>query len=147
MAEVTWETNARNAACDGRANLLNGGVLRLKSAGGTTLADIELDGTNAFEAAGTGSAGVARAIGDDGTDPIGSGNPLTGVGASGASTGTAVTEYELRTSGGTVVATGDVGAVGSGASVEMINVNIAENQPLSVTSLSIVEPATVTWTP
>lgn len=147
MAEVTWETAARNAACDARANLLNGGTLELLDGSANVLAVIDLDVTNAFEAAGTGSAGTARALGDDGTNPIGSGNPLTGVGAAAAGSGTIVTDFRLRTSAPATIVTGDVGGTNSGAALEMVNVNIAEDQPLAVTSLSIVEPATVTWTP
>lgn len=151
MAQNTYSDEARNAKAGALANLLNGGTLRLRN-GTTTLADIALDGTNAFEAAGTGSAGIARALGDDGTNPIGGGNPLTGTGGAGAGSGTDCDNFQLLTSGGLLRAGGDAGVAGSGAggtdpALVLVNASIANGQPIQVTDLRIEEPATVDYDP
>lgn len=151
MAQNTYVTSARNAIADAFANLLNGGTLRLRN-GTTTLADIDLDATNAFEAAGTGSAGVARAIGDDGTNPIGSGNPLTGTGGAGAGAGTNCDNYQWLDSTDTLRGGGDAGAAGSGAggsdpALVLVNPSIANGQPIQITGASITAPATVDYVP
>src|SRR5688572_3150254 len=148
MAQVDYDTTARNAQAEALAALFNGGVLALIGAGPTDLALIALDGTNAFETAGTGSAGVARALGDDGTNPIGSGNPLTGAGEAAAAGGTTVTSAELRTSGGAARMVLDVSTVAAGTgAVQLVNLSVASTQPIEITALSITAPATVTWTP
>ena len=133
---ITLETIARNAACAATSALANGGTLRLRSAGGTTLCDIALPAT-AFDAP---SNGVATARGGNGTDPIGAGNPLEGVGAAGAGTGTACTNYQVLDSSNAVAWSGSVAT--SGADLNLVNTNIAENQPVEITGWTHTQPAT-----
>ena len=148
MAVHTYSDSARNAKCDAQVNLVNGGTLRLRD-GTTTLADIDLDGTNAFEAAGTLAAGVSRALGDDGTNPIGSGNPLTGTGSAAGD----CDNFQVLNSSDAVIWGGDAGVAGSSVdaagdpadpALVLVNVSIAVSQPISITDLRYTEPATNT---
>lgn len=133
---ITLANQTRNAACAAETALANGGTLRLRSAGGDTLCDIPLEAT-AFQAP---SDGVAVATGGDGTNPIGEGNPLEGVGAAAASTGTACTNYQVLDSSEGLVWSGSVGT--SGADMIVPNTSIAENQPVKITSFTHTVPAT-----
>lgn len=133
---ITLETIARNAACAATSALANGGTLRLRSAGGTTLCDIPLPAT----AFGAPSNGVATARGGDGTNPISSGNPLEGTGAAGAATGTAATNYQVLDDNDDVQWSGSVGT--SGADLNLVNTSIAENQPVEITGWTHTQPAT-----
>lgn len=68
----TLETVARTAGVSGIVALADGGTLRIRS-GSTTRVDIPLEAT-AFDVA----DGVATARGNDGSNPVGTGNPLSG---------------------------------------------------------------------
>ena len=60
------------------------------------------------------------------------------VGTSAASTGTNATKARVKDSGGTVKVSGlTVGAVDSGADIELDNVNIAEDQSVTLTTSTI----------
>lgn len=146
MAQHSFSDTARNAKCDAQVDLVNGGKLRLRE-GSTTLADIALDGTNAFEAAGTSAAGLARAIGDDGTNPISSGNPLTGTGSAAGT----CDNFQVLTSANAVIWGGDAGVAGSSTDASgdaadpalvLVNASIANTQPIAITDLRYTEPAT-----
>lgn len=133
---ITLSDNARNAACNAVVNLVNGGTLRLRD-GSTILCDIPLDSTNAFEDAGTSAAGVARAIGQDGENPIDTDNPLEGVGeAAGEADG-----YQVLNSSDAVVWSGTVSGPGGGGDLVLDNPNIAVDQNVRITSFSHTAPA------
>lgn len=95
---------------------------------GTLLAEFDLPNP-AFGAADT--SGVATA----------NSTPLTTTGESGASTGTDAQSCRVVNRNGDTVFDGSVGATGSGAEVELDNVNIASGQSVSVSSLTYTHPA------
>lgn len=113
-------TDARNASVDGRTALVAGGTLRLRQ-GATTICDIPLEA----DAFGDSDTGSATAIGADGTNPIGVGNPLTGTASADATTG--IDGYQVLDSGGNVEWSGAVGVeltlsatiVGTGATISV----------------------------
>lgn len=146
MAEHGFSDAARNAKCDAQVNLVNGGKLRLRE-GTTTLADIALDATNAFEAAGTSAVGVSRALGDDNTNPIGALNPLTGTGSAAGD----CDNFQVLNSSDAVIWGGDAGVAGSSTdaagdpadpALVLVNPSIADTQPIVITDLRYTEPAT-----
>jgi hypothetical protein len=122
-------TEYRQAAVAAAVALVNGGTLRLRNST-TTLCDITLE-TTAFDV----SSGVATARGTDGTNPIGSGNPLTGTGGVGAGSGTAIDNYQVLTSGGAVRWSGDADEL------DLDNYNIANGQTINITSWTHTIPA------
>lgn len=128
---ITLATAARNAACDAVVDLLDAGAgagkLRLKSAGAVVLCEISL----ADPAFGAAAAGVASAAG----------LPKSGTGLAAAGTGTAATQFDATDSTNAVVWSGTVTGVGGGGDIELDNVSIAENQVVTVTSLTHTQPA------
>lgn len=127
---TTLSTAARTAACDAVVDLLDvGGTakLRLQSAASAYLCDITL----AAPAFGAAAAGVATAAG----------LPKTGTGTAAAGTGTACTKFEMCKSDNTVIYSGTVTVTGGGGDITLDNVSIAENQTVSVTSLTHTQPA------
>jgi hypothetical protein len=122
-------TEYRQAATAAGVALVNGGTLRLRN-GTTTLCDITLEST-AFDV----SSGVATARGADGTNPIGSGNPLTGTGAAAAGSGTAIDNYQVLTSGAAVRWSGDADEL------DLDNYSIADGQTINITSWTHTIPA------
>src|SRR5262249_2730694 len=108
---ITLGTAARNAACNAETALVNaGGAGSLgigaanRTPGTFTLA------STAFENSGTLSAGVARAKGGDGTNPVSPTNQLTAL-ATGAGT---ADNYQVKSGAGTVIWSGTVTATGGG---------------------------------
>lgn len=105
--------------------LANGGTLRLRD-GTTTVCDISLAAT-AFDASG----GVATARGADGTNPIGTGNPLSAA----ASAAGDVDGYQVLSSGAAVLWSGDADEL------TLVNTNVASGQTVSITSWTFAVPA------
>lgn len=135
---ITLEDAVRNAGCAAETALANGGVLRLRSAGGDALCNVTLSAT-AFN---TPSAGVAALRGGDNSAASSSGNPRTGTGLSAASTGTACTNFQVRSSADALLWAGTVTATEGGGDLEMVNTSIAENQPVEIHALTYTVPAT-----
>lgn len=66
------------------------------------------------------------------------GTPLTTVGTAAAADGTAAVAARVKDSGGTVRISGlTVGAIGSGADIELDNVSIAEAQSVKINAATI----------
>lgn len=129
---VTLGTTARNSSVDARTALVNGGTIKIKSAGATVLATISLAAT-AFSVS---SSGSATAKGADGTTAISTSNPLTD--SSADASGTAAT-YDACTSGGTVVWSGTVST--SGADIILDNLSIVAGQEVRLTGWTHGQPA------
>jgi hypothetical protein len=132
---VTLTTESRNLACDAVVNNVNGGKLKIKQ-GGSLLVTVPLE-ANAFEPAGTGAAGQARAIGDDGTTVVSAGNPLiaTGTGAGSADA------YDVTKADDTVCWSGVVTITGGGGDLTLDNVSIAVGQEVRITTWAHTQPA------
>jgi hypothetical protein len=111
------------------------GKLKLREST-TVLATFTLEDP-AFEAAGTGAAGQARAFGADGSTPVSSGNPLT---TTGSAAGNA-DNYQVTDSNDVVRWSGTVTAIGGGGDLEIDNVSIAVSQEVRVTSWAHNTPA------
>ena len=126
---TTLSTAARNAACDAVVDLVDAGAgagkIRIKSAGGTVIAEVAF----ADPAFGAASTGVATALGV----------PLTGAGVAAAGTGTAAATFDVTDSANTVLWSGAVGN-GSGE-LSLNNTNIANGQVVTVTSFTHTQPA------
>lgn len=96
---------------------------------GTLLCQITL-GDPAFGAAdATGTAAAAD-------------TPLAGTGTAGAGAGTAAQSFRVTDSDGTAVYDGAVTGTGGGGELELDNVSIAEDQAVTVNSLTYQQPAT-----
>lgn len=134
-ADLKYAVLAKNAKLDALATYA-GASAKLRIYSGTKPAnpDTAISGTmlvecvcNATAFAGAAASGVLTA------SPI-----SNGTGAAGAGTGTAATHFRLWKSNGTTpVLDGTVGA--SSADLILDNVNIAQNQVVSVSSLTITE--------
>ena len=132
-------TAARNAACDAAVDLIDGGAAagKLKiRAGGTLLATFTL-ADPAFENAGTGAVGQARAFGVDGINPVSAGNPLT---TTTVAAGTA-DNYEATDSDDNIIWTGSVTATGGGGDLQLDNTVLAASQEVRITSWTHTQPA------
>jgi hypothetical protein len=103
------------------------GDIVIKDGGGTVIASASF-GATAFGAA---AAGVATA----------NGLPIAGAGLPAAGAGTTGVTFEVRNGSDTVIYSGNVGAVGSGASMELNNVSIANGQVVNITSCTYTQPA------
>ena len=132
---ITLTTTARNGACDGVVNLANGGTLLIRE-GTTTLASATLE-SNAFEAAGTNAAGAARAIGDDGSAVVSSGNPIV---ASVTTDGTA-DGFQVKDSGGTLLWSGSVTVTGGGGEMTLSSVLLVAGGKVNITSWTYTQPS------
>jgi hypothetical protein len=121
----TLSTAARNAACNATTALVDAGAgagkIRMKSAGGTVIAEVTF-GDPAFGAA---STGVATA----------NGLPLTGAGNASAGTGTAVSTYDITDSANTVCWSGPASELG------LSNSNVANGQAITVNTCTHTQPA------
>lgn len=128
---TTLSNTARSAACNGVVDLVDagGGVgkLRIKSAGAVVIAEVAF-GATAFGAA---ANGVATA----------NGLPLAGAGIAAAGAGTNAATFDVCDSTNAVIWSGAVGATGSGAELELDNVNIADGQAISITAFTHTQPA------
>lgn len=143
MATTTFSTAARNAKASAVAALANGGTARLRN-GSTVIGTVPLAAT----AFGAPSNGVVTLRGGDGSNPVGPANPLTGTGAPGAGAGTNCDNIQILAANSDVIFEGDAGAAGSGDGGSdpvfvLINPNIAEDQPIAITSGTYTEPETV----
>lgn len=118
---ITLETTTRQAATAAAVALANGGTLRIRNSS-TTRVDIPLEAV-AFDVA----SGVATARGTDGTNPIGSGNPLTGTSAT---TG-AWDNYQVRSSADVLL--------WSGTSADLTLSTVGDT--VSITSWTFTVPA------
>lgn len=136
MAILRISTAARNAACDGIVDLVDGGTgagtvdIRTgaqpatpsDTATGTLLATVTL----ADPAFGNAATGVATA-----TDPA----PVTAVG-----TGTAG-YFRVKDSSGTAIMDGDVTATGGGGSMTLATTSITSGLSVDITSFTVTMPA------
>lgn len=122
---TTLSTAARNAACDAVVDLVDAGVgagkIRIKSAGGTVIAEVSL-GDPAFGAA---ASGVATA----------NGLPLSGAGVAAAGAGTDAATFDVTDSANTVVWSGGTAELG------LDNVSIADGQTVTVNTCTHTQPA------
>lgn len=117
---VTLQTNARNAACNAIAGLLNGGTLEFQTGASAEVATIGFSAT-AFGAA---VAGVATA------------NALT---SDTSATGGTTTKFVCKASGGAAVLGGSVGT--SGTDIIIDNTTVASGVTVDLTSFTITVPA------
>lgn len=126
---TTLTTAARNAACDAVVDLVDAGAgagkIRIKSAGGTVIAEVTL----ADPAFGSAASGVATMAGA----------PKAGAGVAAAGTGTDAATFDVTDSNNTVVWSGAVGN-GSGE-LSLNNINIADGQVVTVTAFTHTQPA------
>lgn len=121
---MAFENEGLNAAADAIAPLHNSGFLRLYASNG---GDLLVEFNFAATAFGAAVAGVATA------NAIAS---STGLAAAG--TGTNVTWYETyKSDGTTLIREGAVTHTSGGGDVKMDNVNVAENQTVNVSSVTI----------
>lgn len=116
---TTFSAAARNAAVSGMGALLNGGTIRLLTAGGQTVADLAMAAT-AFAAPTDGTA-LANTI------------------ASGTAAAGTVTRYEARSSGGAVIWSGDVvqGAAAPANSLALVRTDFVGGEKIEPQSFSI----------
>lgn len=133
---LTLQAITRNASCAAECALAAGGKLLIR-AGSTILANIDLP-SPAFETAGTGSAGEARLIGGDATNPISSDNPVT---FDGAANGNA-NNYQLRSAADALLWAGTVTATGDGGDMTLDTTAIVLDQTGALTAFTHIVPAT-----
>lgn len=119
---ITLQANARNAACDGVVDLLDGGTIEMQTSADAVVATLTL-GTPAFGSASTGTA-TANAITSD-TDAVG------GV----------IVKAVFKASGGAAVFTATVTATGGGGSIELSSVTIGAGDTVSLSSYTHTQPA------
>lgn len=124
---ITLQTSARNAACDGVVDLVDGGAaagkLKIKDVIDTVLCIITL-ADPAFGASATGTATAA-------------GLPKSGTGTAAAGAGTAATKYDVTDSDDNVIWSGTIPG-----NMTLDNPIIAFGQTVSVTSWTHTQPAT-----
>lgn len=135
---TTLSVNSRNAAADAVVDRCDAGAgpgkFRIKSAGGTVIAEVAC-ADPAFGAAANGVATLA-------------GTPLSGAGIAAAGAGTAAATFDLTDSDNVVVLSGAVGGaadtLGEGAGevqLKLDNVNIANQQVVTITDYVFTQPA------
>lgn len=126
---TTLATIARNAACDAVVDLVDGGAgagkIRIKSVGGTVIAEVTLSDP----AFGNAASGVATAAG----------LPLVGAGIAAAGSGTNASTFEVTDSNNQVIWSGAVG-VGSGE-LQIDNLSIANGQAITINTFTHTQPA------
>jgi hypothetical protein len=120
---TTLSTAARNAACNGVVDLLDGGDIQIRDASNNVLATVDFSAT-AFGAANTGVATAADL-------PL----AFTGTGD-----GTA-TNFLARNSTGDTILSGTVTATGDGGDITLDNTVIATDQGGSITACTYTQPA------
>jgi hypothetical protein len=117
---ITLSTTARNAACNGVVDLLDGGSISLQTSGSAVVATLTLP-SPAFGAAATGVAAM---------------NTVAANTASGTGT---VTKAVFKNSGGTDIFTATVGT--SGADINLSSVTFNTGDSVEITSYSHTQPA------
>jgi len=118
----TLETVARNAAVDGVVDLLDSGDIRFETSGDNEVATCDF-GATAFGAAASGTA-TANAISDDSS-----------------ATGGTIEHASLRQSDTTKVMECTCTATGGGGDIELTSLVIGAGDTVSVTSLTVTQPA------
>ena len=136
---ITLETNSRNVACNAVVDQCEAGAApgKLKvRAGGTLLITFTLEDP-AFEDAGISGAGIARAFGQDGTNPVSAGNPLIAL----ATAAGVADNYQVTDSNDVLYWSGTVTATGGGGDLELNNINLALGQEVHVEGWQHAAPA------
>jgi hypothetical protein len=116
----------RNAILNAAAALVNGGTMLFREA--TTARVTFTLKTPAFAAASAGDANL------DVTSPT-----MSAAAASNAAV--ALDNYQIRTSGGAVRMSGDVGVTGSGAEIELNHVNVKTGDIVTVDDYTLSMPS------
>lgn len=123
---LTLGTAARNAACDGVVDLVDGGAgagkVRIRDAADNLLVEIVL----ADPAFGSASTGVATAAG----------LPKSGTGTAAAGAGTAPTKYDVTDSNDVVIWSGTIPS-----NMTLDSATIAVGQTVSLTTWTHTQPA------
>ena len=119
---ATLATAARNAAVDAVAALLNSGHIRFETAANNEVATNNF-GATAFAAAVSGTA-TANSIADDSS-----------------ATGGTVDHALLRSSASATIITATCTAVGGGGDIELTSLVIGAGDTVSVTSMTLTQPA------
>lgn len=123
----TLSTAARNASVDAVVGLLDqgsgsNGTLEILTSNDTIIAEFDLPNP----CFGSASNGMATA------------NSISGTVATG--TGTAA-KWQAKDANGDVILSGEIGSIGSGASMTLSNLSLTEDDPLNVTSWTYTQPA------
>lgn len=125
---ITLQTNARNAAVDGVTALMDGGgTLNFVDTAGATVATVNLS-SDAFAAAVT---GVATA----------NGLPLICDPCAGSPTAANVSTFNIKTSGGTTILTGDVTNLAGSGSFRLSDLLINAGDRLVINTFTYTQPA------
>lgn len=119
---ATLATIARNAAVDAVAGLLDSGNIRFETSANNEVATCNF-GATAFGSASSGTA-TANSIADDTN-----------------ATGGTIDHAKLRTSGAAEVMTVTCTATGGGGDIELTSLVIGAGDTVSVTSLTLTQPA------
>lgn len=119
---LTITIPARNAAVNAVTALAAGGVLRFFTASDALVAEVAL-GNPAFDQAINGTARIPGSL----TDPF-------------TSSGT-VTKFSILSSGGTLLMSGTVTAVGGGGDIELSTTTYVSGDRLDVSTLTYSQPA------
>lgn len=116
---ITLADNARNAACNGVVDLLDGGTIELQTSGDAVIATLSLP-TPAFGAATTGAAAM---------------NSVSAATAAAAGT---VTKAVFKNSGGTAVFTATVDT--TGADINLSSVTFNSGDSVEITAYTHTQP-------
>lgn len=122
---TTLSAAGRNGACNGTVDLVDAGAgagkIRIKSAGGTVIAEV----TMSDPAFGNAATGVATA----------NGLPLSGAGVAAAGAGTDAASFDVTDSDNNVIWSGATAELG------LDNVNIADGQTVTINTCTHTQPA------